>query len=131
MFPVHRRVARTLVAGGFLVGVPASAQVDVPQPQIEIAQALRVGVATVSAHTSDRLGLEAASTLVGRGLRARGLGELPVAACHRASSPRLVLCTVGVGLAESHWEGSGSVRLLRHGGARVRFWLLGVDPPAR
>jgi hypothetical protein len=127
MSPAHRAAATALAAVGLLAVTQAAAQVT--PPTIDIGEPLRAGVVVVPAAQDARLGLETAHGLLGDALHARGYRPLTIASC-RHSRPRVVLCSIDVALEDSRWQGTGSVRLLRKGGARVRYRITGVDSPS-
>ena len=124
--PPHRAVAAALAVGGLFLAVsPVSAQA--PPPMSGLGAASRAGVLTVPANGAAWLPVETAAGLLGRALHARGYRPLAIGSCRR-NRPRLVLCNLDLALQDSRWQGTGGVRLLRHGGARVRYYVLGVTP---
>ena len=125
--PPPRAVAAALAVGGLLAVSPVSAQS--PPPMSGLGAASRAGVLVVPAEGAESLQVETATGLLGRALHARGYRPLAIESC-RHSRPRLVLCSLDLALADSRWQGTGGVRLLRNGGARVRYYVLGVTPLA-
>ena len=121
----HSAVAAVLAVGGLLASSPVSAQA--PPPMSGLGAASRAGVITVPAEWTDRLPVQTATGLLDRALHTRGYRPLAIDACRR-SRPRLVLCSIDLQLDDSRWQGTGGVRLLRGGGARVRYFVLGVTP---
>ena len=121
----HRAVAVALAIGCFFAVSPAQAQA--PPPMSGLGAASRAGVLMVPAPGGDWLRLEQAGALLDRALQDRGYRPLAIEACRRKRA-RLVLCSLDLQLADSRWQGTGGVRLLRHGGARVRYYVLGVTP---
>ena len=94
-----------------------------------LGAASRAGVLTVPAEGAEWLQVGTATGLLDRALLARGYRPVAIESCRR-NRPRLVLCNLDLALADSRWQGTGGVRLLRHGGARVRYFVLGVTPLA-
>jgi hypothetical protein len=92
-----------------------------------LGTASRAGVLMVPARWAQSLQVDTATGLLGRALHARGYRPLAIESC-RHSRPRLVLCSLDLALADSRWQGTGAVRLLRNGGARVRYFVFGVTP---
>lgn len=123
MFPALRVVAGLMAAGGFLAGAPAVAQVVLPS--IELGDALRAGVATVPAEQGPSLKVATATSLLDAALRDRGYTPVTIGEC-RHSRPTVVVCNVDLALDDTRWQGTGGVRLLRRGGARVRYSIRGV-----
>ena len=122
----HRAVAALAIGCLFAV---APAQAQAPPPMSGLGAASRAGVLTVAAPGGQWLRLDQASGLLDRALQGRGYRPVAIGACQR-KRPRLVLCNLDLQLADSRWQGTGGVRLLRHGGARVRYYVLGVTPLA-
>ena len=123
MFPARRVVATALAICG-LLSVPAVAQVAIPTS--DVGQAARASVSTVSSPATSRLTVNRASGLLTRTLKRDRYKILSITGC-RHSSSRVVTCVVDVMLDDAHFKGDGAVRLLRSGGARIRYSLLGVS----
>jgi hypothetical protein len=126
MSPAHRAAAVALAAAGLTAVPPAVAQVAPPMLDIGVPE--RAGEIRVAAQRDDRLKLSTAQGLLGDALQSHGYRPLDIAGC-RHSRPRVVVCSIDVALEDSRWEGTGSVRLLRKGGARVRYRITGVESP--
>lgn len=123
MFPARRAAATALVVCGLLAS-PAAAQLE--PPTSDIGQALRASVSTVKTPQSPRLSRDTATALLRRTLSHDGYRTLGVTNCQHSSS-LVVRCSIDVLLDDAHFKGTGSVRQLRHGGARVRYTVLGVE----